>query len=198
MREEENIIITPRPGLPSLDVVRAALQNAPVPTTPDDDATALAEADSFFRQYLLSSSSSSSSDEEDEENKAVRRADIRRQVVAVYQAMFHSSALPLPDTVLQRENPITDSAQTSSSVRAKVPRQLTGQMISDRTMRLLSDRRYQPREYHLCPLCLNGLVTGEFPVKLDCGHGCHMGCIKRWLDVKNICPSCGAVALTLL
>ncbi|CAI9087332.1 OLC1v1021381C1 [Oldenlandia corymbosa var. corymbosa] len=85
MREEENIIITPQPGLPSLDVVRAALQNAPVPTTPDDDATALAEADSFFRQYLLSSSSSSSSDEEDEDIKAVRRADIRRQVVAAYQ-----------------------------------------------------------------------------------------------------------------
>jgi hypothetical protein len=30
--------------------------------------------------------------------------------------------------------------------------------------------------------------------KLKCGHDYHADCIKKWLQVKNICPICKASA----
>ncbi|KAJ9670720.1 hypothetical protein PVL29_026944 [Vitis rotundifolia] len=31
--------------------------------------------------------------------------------------------------------------------------------------------------------------------KLDCGHACHVACIKEWLVQKNSCPICKNTAL---
>jgi len=28
--------------------------------------------------------------------------------------------------------------------------------------------------------------------KLKCGHDYHAGCIKKWLQVKSVCPICKA------
>jgi len=33
--------------------------------------------------------------------------------------------------------------------------------------------------------------------RLDCVHIFHLGCIKQWLELKNVCPICKHTALEI-
>jgi hypothetical protein len=43
-----------------------------------------------------------------------------------------------------------------------------------------------------CSICLEGFITEENIVKLDCQHTFHSKCIKQWLQKELICPNCRA------
>ncbi|KAF9590952.1 hypothetical protein IFM89_000497 [Coptis chinensis] len=47
-----------------------------------------------------------------------------------------------------------------------------------------------------CVICLEDYKNREEVGKLlNCGHDFHVGCIKKWLPMKNSCPICKGVAL---
>ncbi|KAI3730424.1 hypothetical protein L1987_61594 [Smallanthus sonchifolius] len=46
-----------------------------------------------------------------------------------------------------------------------------------------------------CCICLGEYEKNEKMGRLDCGHGYHEDCIKRWLLSKNVCPMCRSTAL---
>lgn len=41
-----------------------------------------------------------------------------------------------------------------------------------------------------CAVCLEEMNEKRTLVKLECGHGYHKECIKRWLSYKDNCPYC--------
>ncbi|XP_076944509.1 E3 ubiquitin-protein ligase MBR2-like [Bidens hawaiensis] len=41
-----------------------------------------------------------------------------------------------------------------------------------------------------CCICQEEYKDGDDLGTLDCGHGFHHGCIKQWLQQKNLCPIC--------
>jgi hypothetical protein len=41
-----------------------------------------------------------------------------------------------------------------------------------------------------CSICLDGFISQENIVKLDCQHSFHSTCIKEWLKKELICPNC--------
>uniref|UniRef100_A0A0D9WD63 RING-type E3 ubiquitin transferase n=2 Tax=Leersia perrieri TaxID=77586 RepID=A0A0D9WD63_9ORYZ len=46
-----------------------------------------------------------------------------------------------------------------------------------------------------CVICLEEYKHEDSLGRLKCGHGFHGNCIKKWLQVKNICPVCKAAAV---
>lgn len=50
-------------------------------------------------------------------------------------------------------------------------------------------------EVEPCCICQEDYNDGEDVGTLECGHEFHVGCLKRWLTVKNICPICKTTAL---
>jgi hypothetical protein len=47
-----------------------------------------------------------------------------------------------------------------------------------------------------CIICQFEFEADDEMVKLDCGHGFHLPCIKQWLEQKNACPVCKTAAIT--
>jgi hypothetical protein len=45
-----------------------------------------------------------------------------------------------------------------------------------------------------CVICLLPIET---VASLDCGHGFHEPCIKKWVKLNNTCPNCRLVAKTI-
>uniref|UniRef100_A0ACD5VCB6 Uncharacterized protein n=1 Tax=Avena sativa TaxID=4498 RepID=A0ACD5VCB6_AVESA len=45
-----------------------------------------------------------------------------------------------------------------------------------------------------CLVCLEGYKDNDLLGILKCGHDFHSGCIKKWLQVKNVCPVCKQAA----
>ncbi|KAF6174560.1 hypothetical protein GIB67_029907 [Kingdonia uniflora] len=57
-------------------------------------------------------------------------------------------------------------------------------------------RSDQIHEEGTCVICLEEYKNkDEFGKLMKCGHCYHVGCIKNWLLVKNVCPICKAPAL---
>ncbi|CAK9136149.1 unnamed protein product [Ilex paraguariensis] len=55
----------------------------------------------------------------------------------------------------------------------------------------------QHHEEGTCAICLEEYKNEEAVGTLkNCGHEYHVGCIRKWLLVKNVCPICKAVALS--
>ncbi|KAL2242413.1 UNVERIFIED_CONTAM: E3 ubiquitin-protein ligase MBR2 [Sesamum indicum] len=51
----------------------------------------------------------------------------------------------------------------------------------------------------ICVVCQDDLCQENSTVgELDCGHEYHAACIRQWLQQKNICPLCKAIALHCL
>ncbi|KAJ6350066.1 hypothetical protein OIU78_006284 [Salix suchowensis] len=47
-----------------------------------------------------------------------------------------------------------------------------------------------------CAICLEEYRRADKVGKIrNCGHGYHVGCIKKWLSMKNMCPICKAPAV---
>lgn len=46
-----------------------------------------------------------------------------------------------------------------------------------------------------CSICLEEYKNEEENGRLKCGHDYHLGCIKKWLSMKNACPICKAPAI---
>ncbi|CAI9103275.1 OLC1v1001731C1 [Oldenlandia corymbosa var. corymbosa] len=203
-------------ALPSVDRVREALRNhnSGVPATFDRNVESAngrlpGRNEPFGRTAeatpYLDLVSSDDEEEDDDEMDLAAAEDIalihasrlarpyieerRSQIEAAFRATLYSQAIQ------PAENSVTDSAHPSSSSRSQIAQERVKMLISYRMTELLRNRKYQPKEGDLCPICFEGLVTGECPIKLDCSHCFHIGCIKEWLDIKNICPSCRAVAL---
>lgn len=56
------------------------------------------------------------------------------------------------------------------------------------------DGNCDEKEGDVCAICLEeNNKTGR--QKLDCGHGYHEECIRRWLLRKNVCPLCRATVM---
>lgn len=58
-------------------------------------------------------------------------------------------------------------------------------------------------ENNLCIICRDDMTTegvnrGErlYPKKLPCGHIIHMGCLKGWLEISQVCPLCRGAVFT--
>ncbi|XP_042500314.1 uncharacterized protein LOC122078408 [Macadamia integrifolia] len=49
-----------------------------------------------------------------------------------------------------------------------------------------------------CSICQEEYEADDEVGKLDCGHSFHICCIKQWLQRKNACPVCKAVAAVQL
>ncbi|XP_027183829.1 E3 ubiquitin ligase BIG BROTHER-related-like [Coffea eugenioides] len=47
----------------------------------------------------------------------------------------------------------------------------------------------------LCVICQDEFKSGEMLGTLGCRHEFHADCIKRWLQVKNVCPICKRMAV---
>lgn len=50
-------------------------------------------------------------------------------------------------------------------------------------------------EAESCIICQEEYKNQEKIGTLDCGHGYHADCLKKWLIVKNVCPICKSEAL---
>ncbi|KAL5216327.1 hypothetical protein ABZP36_007728 [Zizania latifolia] len=50
-------------------------------------------------------------------------------------------------------------------------------------------------EHEPCCICQEEYVDGDDLGTLDCGHDFHVGCVRQWLLVKNMCPICKNTAL---
>jgi len=48
------------------------------------------------------------------------------------------------------------------------------------------------KENTRCVICLEEYKFKDSMGKLKCGHDYHAGCIKKWLQVKSVCPICKA------
>lgn len=46
-----------------------------------------------------------------------------------------------------------------------------------------------------CAICLEEYKDGDNLGGMKCGHDFHVSCIKKWLEMKNVCPFCKASAL---
>merc|ERR1712183_1058884 len=54
----------------------------------------------------------------------------------------------------------------------------------------------QIQEEGSCVICLEEYKNKEeVGVLKNCTHNYHVGCIKKWLSMKNVCPICKAPAL---
>ncbi|XP_057760042.1 E3 ubiquitin-protein ligase MBR1-like [Arachis stenosperma] len=56
----------------------------------------------------------------------------------------------------------------------------------------------QPQNIDACGICLEDYVHGEELGRLDCAHRYHISCISQWLLIKNRCPVCKKMALTII
>ncbi|XP_057760037.1 probable E3 ubiquitin-protein ligase HIP1 [Arachis stenosperma] len=56
----------------------------------------------------------------------------------------------------------------------------------------------QPQNIDACGICLEDYVHGEELGRLDCAHKYHLSCIRQWLLIKNRCPVCKKMALTII
>ncbi|XP_020997776.1 E3 ubiquitin-protein ligase MBR1-like [Arachis duranensis] len=56
----------------------------------------------------------------------------------------------------------------------------------------------QPQNIDACGICLEDYVHGEELGRLDCAHRYHLSCISQWLLIKNRCPVCKKMALTII
>ncbi|KAL4554341.1 hypothetical protein LXL04_039562 [Taraxacum kok-saghyz] len=52
------------------------------------------------------------------------------------------------------------------------------------------------QELSFCTICQMEYNDEERVGMLDCSHGYHVDCIKKWLTVKNTCPICKCTGLT--
>ncbi|KAK4727881.1 hypothetical protein R3W88_032798 [Solanum pinnatisectum] len=50
-------------------------------------------------------------------------------------------------------------------------------------------------EPETCALCILEYPNGDIIGKLQCEHEFHVGCIKKWLLRKKICPLCRGSAV---
>jgi len=48
------------------------------------------------------------------------------------------------------------------------------------------------KENARCVICLEEYKFKDSMGKLKCGHDYHADCIKKWLQVKSVCPICKA------
>ncbi|OEL32037.1 E3 ubiquitin-protein ligase MBR1 [Dichanthelium oligosanthes] len=55
-----------------------------------------------------------------------------------------------------------------------------------------SGRAQDVKENARCVICLEEYRFKDSVGKLKCGHDYHADCIKKWLQVKNVCPICKA------
>ncbi|KAJ9684586.1 hypothetical protein PVL29_016852 [Vitis rotundifolia] len=54
----------------------------------------------------------------------------------------------------------------------------------------------QNQEEAMCTICLEEYKSKEEVGRMkNCGHDYHVGCIRKWLSMKNSCPICKAPAL---
>ena len=42
----------------------------------------------------------------------------------------------------------------------------------------------------ICPICMEDMKTQDKIVQLKCDHQYHENCIKEWLKINRICPTC--------
>ncbi|XP_057760043.1 probable E3 ubiquitin-protein ligase HIP1 [Arachis stenosperma] len=56
----------------------------------------------------------------------------------------------------------------------------------------------QPQNIDACGICQEDYVHGEELGRLDCAHRYHLSCIRQWLLIKNRCPICKKMALTII
>ncbi|KAL4314177.1 hypothetical protein AHAS_Ahas15G0059000 [Arachis hypogaea] len=56
----------------------------------------------------------------------------------------------------------------------------------------------QPQNIDACGICQEDYVHGEELGRLDCAHRYHLSCIRQWLLIKNRCPVCKKMALTII
>ncbi|KAL1564476.1 RING-type E3 ubiquitin transferase [Salvia divinorum] len=64
----------------------------------------------------------------------------------------------------------------------------------------MKQHKYEATESSLpnikpCCICQEDYIAGEDIGILNCGHEFHTSCIKQWLTLKNLCPTCKATAL---
>ena len=45
-------------------------------------------------------------------------------------------------------------------------------------------------ENKICPICLEEYKNNDMIKKLNCNHIFHSECLKKWLSVKAVCPTC--------
>ncbi|KAK6929210.1 Zinc finger, RING-type [Dillenia turbinata] len=67
----------------------------------------------------------------------------------------------------------------------------------DMIIRCLTEKLCTEEEEESCAICLEVYKKNEAVGTLkNCGHNYHVGCIKQWLLLKNVCPICKASALS--
>ncbi|XP_040986565.1 probable E3 ubiquitin-protein ligase ZFP1 [Juglans microcarpa x Juglans regia] len=64
------------------------------------------------------------------------------------------------------------------------------------TINNLEEATCEDQEADLCVICQDEYKNQENIGLLDCGHGYHADCLKKWLLVRNVCPICKSEALT--
>ena len=43
-----------------------------------------------------------------------------------------------------------------------------------------------------CVICRDSLFEGSKPKKLTCGHIFHVDCLRSWIVIQQVCPTCRA------
>lgn len=41
-----------------------------------------------------------------------------------------------------------------------------------------------------CQICLSTIEVGSLKTTTKCSHSFHMFCLRKWLEVRNVCPLC--------
>lgn len=55
-----------------------------------------------------------------------------------------------------------------------------------------SDEKVPPTD--TCPICQDEMINGPEIRTLPCSHKFHSDCIKKWIEMRNLCPLCKRVA----
>ncbi|XP_008793388.2 probable E3 ubiquitin-protein ligase HIP1 [Phoenix dactylifera] len=58
-----------------------------------------------------------------------------------------------------------------------------------------SNQTHDDQEERSCAICLEEYKDRDNLGSMKCGHDFHIGCIRKWLEIKNVCPVCKASAL---
>ncbi|OVA10170.1 zinc finger protein [Macleaya cordata] len=72
---------------------------------------------------------------------------------------------------------------------------LSEDLISKCLIKTVNCRSDQIQEELTCVICLEEYKKEEVGRLINCGHDYHVGCIKKWLSMKNACPICKAPVL---
>lgn len=83
----------------------------------------------------------------------------------------------IPVNLEQTQTQTTFTAKIIAYLNINPPFEITKEFV----------QKYEPLE---CSICLSNFLVNDVVISLGCNHTFHNNCIKKWLKLKETCPTC--------